>query len=115
MTVPLQLSLVASSLLPSRQLLNDPLPSRTPLLAWQHPTFLLPEARIALLRSRAPAFPSAVSSASHFPEAQGQHSQRVGSLHLHYAAIRLAVRQPLHCRLGFRALKGTLSQALVCA
>ncbi|MEJ1288076.1 hypothetical protein NN561_019105 [Cricetulus griseus] len=85
-------SLVASSWLSSHQLLNDPLHSGMPLLGWWHPTLLLPEASIALLKHRASALPSAVPSASYFPEAQGRHRQRVGTLHLHHAAIRLTVR-----------------------
>lgn len=125
MMAPLRSSPVTSSrrhpLSPSRQLLSDPLHRRMPLLGWWHPTFLPPEASIALPRSRASALTSAVSSASHSPEAPPLHpppgrrqSQRAGTLHLHQAAIRLAVRQPQYHHSGFRSLKGTLFRALVC-
>lgn len=105
--VPLRSSPVTSSSLPSRQLLNDPLHSRMPLLGWWHPTFLPPEARIALPRSRASALTSD-SSASHSAEAPQATAQPAGgTFHLYHAAIRLAVRQPgyRHSH-GFQISKG---------
>lgn len=79
-----------------------------PLLGWWHPTFLPPEARIALLRSRASALTSADSSASHSPEAPRATAQPAGgTFHLYHAAIRLAVHQPGYCHsLGLQISKG---------
>lgn len=110
MMVLLCSSPVTSSSLPSRQLLNDPLHSRMPPppLGWWHPTFLpLPEARIALPRSRA----LALTSASYSPEApggDGRASGRAPSI-CTPTAIRLAVRHHRNSDSGFRSLKGTLS------